>query len=408
MPQAGKLAQDRLCAHLATFDYVQDANVPCLFLHRSNGVSFTLVVDDFGVKYYTRDAAEHLIACLEVLYKLKVDWTGRTYLGMTIVFDDSDNSVALSMPGYINKLLQRFPRRGTQLQAKSPAVYVPWHPRTGPQYVEPDVSPPLTAAEITEVQEIVGCFLWYSRVIDSTFLPAVNAINSEMVSPTQHLLRACERLLAYAASYPDNALVYRASDMILEVQSDASYLSRSRSRSVAGGLAYLGSGGATGTPNGAVFTHSSVLDVVVASAGEAEYGAAFTIAQKAEFTRTILCALGHPQPATVIYSDNRCAIGLATDTVKQRRSKSVDMRYHWLRDRVRQGHFRVLWLSGKNILADFLTKALPVHQHQLLMKSLVSIPIAAPGHFLHARARIANAHRAQATRDGASFRRRTA
>ena len=217
-----------------------------------------------------------------------------------------------------------------------------------------------------------------------------------MVDPTQRLLRDCERLLAYAASYPDNVLVYRASDMVLEVQSDASYLSRSRSRSVAGGLGYLGTGGATSTPNGAIFTHSAVLDVVVASAGEAEYGAAFTIAQKAEFTRTILMALGHPQPATVIYSDNKCAIGLATDTVKQRRSKSVDMRYHWLRDRVRQGHFNVLWISGKQLLADFFTKALPVHRHQLLMKSLVSIPIAAPDHFLNARARIANAHRAHA------------
>ena len=50
---------------------------------------------------------------------------------------------------------------------------------SGPQYTTPDESPPLTAAEITEVQEIVGCFLWYGRVIDSTFLPAVNAIRLE-------------------------------------------------------------------------------------------------------------------------------------------------------------------------------------------------------------------------------------
>ena len=408
LPQAGKLAQDRLCAHLASFGYVQAANVPCLFQHESNGVTFTLVVDDFGVKYHSRDAAEHLIKCLQDLYKLKVDWSGSTYLGITIAFDAAAHSVALSMPGYIQKLLQRFTRRGKQSQAKSPAVYVPWYPRSGPQYVEPDESPPLTASEVTEVQEIVGCFLWYGRVIDSTFLPAVNAINSEMVDPTQRLLRDCERLLAYAASYPDNSLVYRASDMILEAQTDASYLSRSRSRSVVGGLGYLGSGGSAGIPNGAIFTHSAVLDVVVASAGEAEYGAAFTIAQKAEFSRTILAAIGHPQPATVLYCDNQCAIGLANDTVKQRRSKSVDMRYHWLRDRVRQDHFSVIWLSGKSLLADFFTKPLPVHRHELLMKSLVSIPIAAPGHFLNARARQANARRAQAACVVATRRTRTA
>ena len=396
LPQAGKLAQDRLCAHLASVGYFQDASVSCLFNHVSNGVTFTLVVDDFGVKYYSPDAAEHLIACLRVLYKVKVDWTGSKYLGITIAFDSVEHTVALSMPGYVAKLLQRFTRRGSQTQAKSPAIYVPWHPRSGPQYTEPDESPLLTAAEITEVQEIVGCFLWYGRVIDSTFLPAVNAIGSEMVKPTQRLLRECERLLAYAASYPDNILVYHASDMILEVQSDASYLSRSRARSVAGGLGYLASASTAGVPtsNGAVFTHSAVLDVVVAFAGEAEYGALFTIAQKAEFSRTILAALGHPQPATIIYCDNRCAVGLANDTIKQRRSKCVDMRYHWIRDRVRQGHFRVLWLSGKIILADFFTKALPVHRHQELMKHLVHTPIAAPGHFTSYRAKTANAHRA--------------
>ena len=268
LPQAGKLAQERLCAHLLPFGYAQDPNVPCLFKHESNGMQFTLVVDDFGIKYFSRESAEHLIACLEVLYPLKVNWTGHKYLGMNIDFAADRRSVTLSMPGYVRKQLLRFSRRGGQAQAKSPTVYVPWHPRSGPQFVEPDESAPLTAAEITEVQEIVGCFLWYARVIDSTFLPAVNIIGSEMVNPTQHLLRQCERLLAYAAAYPDNVLVYRASDMVLEVQTDASYLSRSRSRSVAGGIGYLGSPGPGDLPNGAVVTLSSVLDVVVASAGK--------------------------------------------------------------------------------------------------------------------------------------------
>ena len=132
--------------------------------------------------------------------------------------------------------------------------------------------------------------------------------------------------------------------MILEVQSDASYLSRSLARSVADGLGYFTSLTTRGSPasNGPIFTHSAVLDVVVAFAGEAEYGSLFTLAQKAEFSRTILVPLGHPQPATTIYCDNRCAVGLANDTIKQRRSKCVDMRYHWIRDRVRQVHYRVL------------------------------------------------------------------
>jgi hypothetical protein len=64
-------------------------------------------------------------------------------------------------------------------------------------------------------------------------------------------------------------------------------------------------------------------------------------------------------------------VGIATDTVKPKRTKSIDMRFHWLRDRVRQGQFRLVWRKGIYNLADFFTKALPVHIHQQLMPLLV-------------------------------------
>jgi hypothetical protein len=47
-------------------------------------------------------------------------------------------------------------------------------------------------------------------------------------------------------------------------------------------------------------------------------------------------------------------------------SKSSDMRFHWLRDRIDQGQFRVLFVPGKKNLADFFTKALPVARHKAL------------------------------------------
>ena len=72
--------------------------------------------------------------------------------------------------------------------------------------------------------------------------------------------------------------------------------------------------------------------------------------------------------------DNACATGLANDTVKVKRSKSIDMRFHWLRDRVRQGQFIALWRKGVNNLADFFTKILPTSEHQALMPLLVRTP----------------------------------
>ena len=63
-PVAGRLANQDLVDHLATGGYVQDPNISCLFSHTTSSISFTLVVDDFGVKYVGKEHADHLIACL--------------------------------------------------------------------------------------------------------------------------------------------------------------------------------------------------------------------------------------------------------------------------------------------------------------------------------------------------------
>ncbi len=74
----------------------------------------------------------------------------------------------------------------------------------------------------------------------------------------------------------------------------------------------------------------------------------------------------HPQPPSPLYCDNECAIGLASDTITPKMFKSIDMKFHWLRDRVRQGQFVIRYVPGLQNIADFFTKTLPVARHELL------------------------------------------
>ncbi len=99
---------------------------------------------------------------------------------------------------------------------------------------------------------------------------------------------------------------------------------------------------------------------------EAEYAGLFAAARIATNERQILADMGHPQPPTPLFCDNEVAIGLATETINLKMSKSLNMRFHWLRDRVRQGHFRVIFVPGLRNVADFFTKALPVARHRIL------------------------------------------
>ena len=200
--------------------------------------------------------------------------------------------------------------------------------------------------------------LFYARGVDITLLPTVNLLASLQSSPTQQVEDITDRLLRYCARYPNNELVYHACDMTLFIQADASYLSRPKARSVAGGIYYLGNAGLPHHINGAIHAVSAIIPSVVASAAEAEYAALFLLGQDGEYLRQVLASMGYNQSSTLIICDNQCAVGMASNSVKAKRTKSIDMRYHWIRDRVQQGHFHVQWRKGEHNLADFFKKAL--------------------------------------------------
>jgi hypothetical protein len=390
LPQASKISQDRLIAHLATKDYTQDPLVPCILKHRTNGNEFSLVVDDFGVKILSDEGAHQLIDSLKELYEIKVDWTGSKYLGMHLKWEYKKEQVAVSVPGMMPKLVEHVEKTLTSIkQCASPSIYTPPKYGAGQQYTVKDNSGEISTAQAKVISTIVGVIGYYARIVDYTMVEEVNELASEQAHPTQLTFDKAMRLLGYAKAHPNNEIVFHRSDMILKNQSDASYLSRPESRSVAGGLAYLGNKN-DDKINGFIWVVSKVIDVVVASAAEAEYGAVFINAQKLVWSRTICQALNHPQPATPILTDNECAKGIANNEVKLKRSKSMDMRFHWIRDRIKQGQFTVSWQKGADNLADFFTKALPVATHRRLMKQIVKTPIAAEAHFTCARARRLN------------------
>ena len=59
--------------------YYEVKHTPGLWKHISRPIQFTLTVDDFGVKYVSKDNADHLIHALKLYYNLEEDWTGSLY-----------------------------------------------------------------------------------------------------------------------------------------------------------------------------------------------------------------------------------------------------------------------------------------------------------------------------------------
>jgi hypothetical protein len=171
--------------------------------------------------------------------------------------------------------------------------------------------------------------LYYARAVDPTVLMPLNDITMEQTKATEKTQAATNQLLNYLATHPDATIRYHASDMIVHLHSDASYLSISNARSHLGGLFFCGNKPPQeATLNGSILNVASVIKKVVASAAESEVGACFQNAQSGAPLRVTLAELGHIQPATPLRPDNSTAFGILNETIKQKRSKAMDMRYH--------------------------------------------------------------------------------
>ena len=129
--------------------------------------------------------------------------------------------------------------------------------------------------------------------------------------------QAVQYFLDYTYHNPDAELIFRASDMIVMTDSDAAYLVAPNARSRAGGYHFLTSKDYT-LFNGAFYILARVIKNVMTSAMEAEVAAMYGNAKKVIEFRQILTDMGHPQPPTIMRTDNQTACGVITETMKQK------------------------------------------------------------------------------------------
>jgi hypothetical protein len=108
LPQSGRLANKLLEKWLNLKGYYHRQYTPGLWRHVWHPITFSLAVDDFGMKTVGLTHAKHLQHALEKYYEVDVDWKGQLYCGIHLNWDYKKKTVDLSMPGYISKALAHF------------------------------------------------------------------------------------------------------------------------------------------------------------------------------------------------------------------------------------------------------------------------------------------------------------
>eukprot|EP00804_Cyclotella_cryptica_P004405 CCRYP_006820-RB/>CCRYP_006820-RB protein AED:0.39 eAED:0.39 QI:0/0/0/1/0/0/2/0/323 len=238
-----------------------------------------------------------------------------------------------------------FPKK-TQHQ---PYPHTPRTYGTKQQYADTeDNTALLSKSNKTFVQEVIGVFLYYARAVDCTMLPALGSLHckrktpvtspytrktsectgsvtTQQAAPAQNSLLKIEQFLNYTMTHQDAMITNRASNMILAVHSDASYLSETKARSRAGRHFLLSEDDSSPRDNGAILTLAQIIKPVMSSAAEAELGALYINAREAVPQRHLLKELGHPQPPTPIQIDNSTVPGVVTNIIQPKRTKAMDM-----------------------------------------------------------------------------------
>jgi hypothetical protein len=222
LKQAGLLANKLLQKHLVHFGYYPARHTPRLWLHKTRPIYFSLVVDDFAVKYVGKKHDDRLRNALLQSYELTMDWEAKVYSGMSLKWDYKNRTCDISMPGYVSNVLNKFQHNAPKHPQHTPSRYVTPVYGAKTQYTTRDETLPLTAKQCLNIQKVTGSILYYARAVDPTVLMPLNDIATEQTKATEKTQAATNQLLDYLATHPDSTIRYHTSDMILHIHSDTS------------------------------------------------------------------------------------------------------------------------------------------------------------------------------------------
>jgi hypothetical protein len=158
-----------LTKRLKQHGYTQSKTTPGLWTHEWHSITFSLVVDNFRVKYIRKEHAQHLLPMVQKYYTCLFVKEGGRYCGLTIKWDYVGKKVHLLMPSYVEKALKHFQHPPPIVAQDQPhqhikKMYGAKNPLANPLHT----SPPFDKAGKKFIQEVTGIFLYLAQAVDLT------------------------------------------------------------------------------------------------------------------------------------------------------------------------------------------------------------------------------------------------
>jgi hypothetical protein len=223
--------------------------------------------------------------------------------------------------------------------------------------------------DIREFQSMAGSLNYAANMTRLDICFATYSVMKHMAKPMASHYKAIKDIFRYLKAYPNQTLTLGKGDATLTGFSDASYANEVESRRCRTGFVfYIG--------NSLVSWNSCLQKSVCLSTTESEYMALCDAARESIWFRRLLADLGEDiDEPTIIYGDNQSSIAIADNPAMHKRTKHIDIRYHYTRQQVEFKNLIIKYTPTELMVADDMTKALGKNKKKDMVKMLFEADI---------------------------------
>ena len=348
--ESSKLWFDTISEFLTeSLGYIKNPHDICVFnkWHEDEQLQSTIIiyVDDLMITCSSDVILDSIIQQLRKRFGDVSETTGvqHSYLGLQFDFSE-DGRVKITMPGYINDMMDRFNVTGTQQ-----------YPTKGDLFRRDENSPLLDDHFREEFHSRVYSVAYMAQRIKPECLPILSELSSIVRCPTSDDWYKLQHLLQYINGCKEIGMCLEipSGPIVVNASIDSSHGCHANMRGQGAGVISLSRDGSGGT----IHSESSKLSLNTKSTAETELVTMSDYASQALHAAAFLTAQVYEDVTTIIEQDNESTIALirkGRSTAKA--TRHIAIRYFWLHDRLQRGEFQLLHVPGTSIRSDLLTK----------------------------------------------------
>ena len=356
LKQSPRIWSKTLEEYLATLNFKPTTSDPSIFCR---GDYFLAVyVDDLLIAGPNLQEIQSIKTSLTRRFQMVDLGECKYYLGMTITRDRAKSQLRLGQQAYIERVLKKFNMENCN------ACKAPMDKAAKLEAMPGDYNPPENVVQ--RYASLVGSLMYAMLCTRPDIAYSVSVLSRYMTKPGEAHIIAAKKVLRYLKGTTEWELVYEGKHLSLTGYTDADYAGCIDTRRCTAGHVFL-------LGNAAISWESKRQPTVSLSTTEAEYMGQTQAAKEAIWLRRLLPELGlRMSGPTKVCADNQGAIKLTRNPELHKRTKHIEVRYHFCREKQDSGEIDFQHVSTKDMIADGLTKPL-VGQDFFIFRSALGL-----------------------------------